>query len=121
MSDEQDLILNNEDPAAFIATTLMFSQLRSAYRVGKALAEKFPTEEAWQAFLKSSVYVETVAEFAACVTDIRDASELGPAYTPEEIQNSVLSHYPRALDAVEEFAILVDVSGEDVLAVLISA
>lgn len=121
MSDEQNFILNNEDPAAFIAVTLQLSHLRSSHLVGKALAEKYPTEDAWQLFLKSQVYVETVADFAACVTDIRDASELGPAYTPEEIQNSVLSHYPRALDAVEQFAELVEVAGEDVLAVLINA
>lgn len=113
--------VNGEDQAAVIAVTLLLSQMRSMFAVGRGLAAKFPTEESWQAFLQSPIYDEVVTEFAQCVADIRDMAQLGPALSPQEVQNAVASHYPRALDAVQELAELVEVPGEDILAVLITA
>lgn len=121
MLDEFDFVLDSENPEAVIALLHHLSFMRSQYIVGRKLAENFATNEAWINALKSRQFIELVEEFAQCVSDIRTATELGQAFTPETVQRAVGQHYARALEAVKEFAEVIDVSGEELLAVLIQA
>lgn len=119
--EEFDFVLDSENPEAVVALLHHLSYLRSQYIVGRKLAEKYPTDVAWIDALKSRQFIELVEEFAQCVSDIRTASELGQVVNPETVQKAVGQHYSRALEAVKEFAELVEVPAEELLATLIQA
>jgi len=121
VSDEFDFVLESENPEAVIALLHHLSYLRSSHIIGRKLAEKFPTDVDWIDALKSREFIELVEEFAQCVSDIRTASELGQVLNPETVQRAVGQHYARALEAVKEFAELVEVPAPELLATLIQA
>lgn len=116
-----DFVLESENPEAVLAVLHHLSYLRSAALVGQKLAAKYPTDTDWLALLRSRAFVELVEEFAQCVSDIRTSTELGQVVSPEIIQRAVAQHYGRALESVKEVAELVEVPGEELLAVLIQA
>lgn len=106
-------------PRAFLATVLELSQLRNAFVVGRALAERFPTEASWIEFVDSPALQEAVEEVAQIVEDMR------LAYTvleggPEDVVRAVEQHWARALDAVIDLSAMIGVDGAVLLAVLAS-
>lgn len=112
-------LLHAENPQAVIALVLELSELRSRALVGQALAARFHSEADWLAFINSTAFVELVDEFAQCVADIRTTVAFGPVITPETVQQAIAQHYGRALDAVGELAVDLNVDGADLLAVLV--
>lgn len=109
----------SEHPEATIAVVLHLSWLRSAAKVGMALAVTYPGEDEWQAFLNAPELMETIDELAPVIADIRAAAELGTDLSPEQVQLAVEQHYGRALDAVEVLAERLGIAPADLLAVLV--
>lgn len=119
--DKFGVLLDSEHPDAVISIVLHLSRLRTNYLVGRALAEKYPTEAEWQAVLNNPATLELIDEFAQTVVDVRVASELAGTFTPDKVQEAVGKHYDRALDGVQAFAQLTDIAPEDLLSALTHA
>jgi len=107
-------------PHAAIAVMLELSQIRSAYVVGRALYERFPTDEAWVAGMNDRATIELVDEFAAFLNNLRTTLEFGQTLDPEGVQEAVMMHYDRALTAVADFSAMLGVEGPEVLSVLVN-
>jgi len=116
----RDALEESGVPHATLAVMMELSQLRSSYVVGRALWERFPTEDAWIAALNHRDTRELVDEFAEFLSNLRTTIEFGPALDPEGVQEAVMEHYERALDAVKDFADYIGVDGPSVLSVLIN-
>ena len=122
MSDpsKYDKITHTRHHNTFLAMMLALSQLRSSYVIGKALYEKWPNNDDWVRACSSHEVVELVDEFGEMITDIRDTVAMAPITGPEEAQSAVAEHYGQALASVADFAQLIGVEGEDLLAVLVN-
>lgn len=107
-------------PHAVLAVMLELSQLRSAYVVGKALHDRFPTEDAWVAGMNDRATIELVDEFADFLASLRTAIEFGEHLDPEGVQRAVNLHYEKALRAVGDFSEFLGVDGPEVLSVLVN-
>lgn len=110
-SDETAPVLSS----AALAITLYLSQLRSQVVVGLQLALKCPNDEEWWALLRDHEYVDSLNALAEVLNDVRfDAAEL----TPQEVARAASDHYGRALEALEPIADRLEVSTQDLLAVV---
>lgn len=94
---------------------MRLSQLRSAVRVGQALAQACPTEESWETIMADPELQETLSAVAEIVTDI--TRELETA-TPDTAIDTVLRHHTRGLEALEPLCELFQLDPEDLLVVL---
>ncbi len=99
---------------------LALSQLRSMHVIGAALYKKWPDNDDWMRACSSHEVLEMVDDFGEMIQDIRDTMAMSVVTGPEEAQTAIAEHYGRALNAVADFAQLIDVDGEDLLAVLIN-
>lgn len=100
---------------AGLALALRLSQLRSAVRVGLALATACPTEESWEAMMSKPEIHETFSEFATIVDDIlADVSR----HPPDAALTQVMAHHARGLEALELFAEAMTIDPEDLLVIL---
>lgn len=106
---------------AALAATMELSRLRSALLVGAALAEQFPTEEAWWGLVSDPEYVESLNALAEVLNDIKTDSQLLEAMTPESVAEAADKHHARAVEAIEVVADRLGVSPDDLLAVLLEA
>jgi hypothetical protein len=98
-------LVSGEDPLGTVSLVLQLSNVRNAVMVGQALAQRFPTEEDWNAFITNPIFIESIETFTVCIMDIRNTlPELGNIFDPEVIQQAVDQHYDIALEAVEELA-----------------
>lgn len=94
---------------------IRLSQLRSAVRVGLALAEKFPTEEAWEEELNKPEVQENLQAVAEIITDVQlDLDES----TPEKALQNVENHYDRAAEALLPLCERYEIAPEDLLVVM---
>jgi hypothetical protein len=100
---------------AGFALALRLSQLRSAIRVGLALAEKFPTEDSWEAAMASPEFQETASALAEVLQDVQGDLDVAP---PDQVVETVLKHHERGLETLELFAEQLEVSADDILVVL---
>lgn len=119
-SSKFDKITHTSHHNTFLAMMLALSQLRSSYVIGKALYEKWPDNDEWVRACSSNEMVEMVDEFGEMITDIRDTMAMAPITGPEAAQSAVAEHYGQALSSVADFAQLIGVEGEDILAVLVN-
>lgn len=113
-------VFETEHPMHVLALTLELSHLRSTYLVGRALAEAFPTDADWVNACNTQDFLELVDEFAQVIADVRQTLR-GVDPTPEAVAKAMGQHYQRALVAVEAFAELVGIEGEELLRVLVRA
>lgn len=97
------------------ALALRLSQLRSAIRVGQALAKVCPTEESWEAVMSDSEVQETLSALAEIVNDITTDMETA---SPDTITDTVLRHHSRGLESLEPLCELFELDPEDMLVVL---
>jgi hypothetical protein len=104
---------------AALAATMELSRLRSTLIVGAALARRFPTEDDWWGLVSDPEYIESLNALAEVVNDIKQDTQLLESVTPETVAEAADKHHARALEAVEVLAELIDVSPEDLLAVLL--
>lgn len=94
---------------------IRLSQLRAAVRVGLALAERFPTEEEWEAEMENPETQEHLQAAAEVLTDVQlDLDESDPESVVETISN----HYGRAEEALVPLCEHYGISREDLLVVL---
>lgn len=98
-----------------ITLAFRLSQLRSAVRVGLALAEKCPTEESWDLLMQNPDIQETLSAFAAIVEDIQQ--DLNTA-TPDTVMHTVLNHHGRTLEVLEPFCEHFGIEPDDLFVVL---
>lgn len=120
--DRYKAIIHSNRPEAVIAFVMYLSRLRSSVIIGRALADKFPTEQAWQEALCSQEFLELVDEVVQFAVDVTGTLELvGGIEDVDRIQAAVEEEYPRALAAVQELAARLGVPGEDLLSVLMEA
>ena len=120
--DRYKAVLQSERPEAVIAFVTHLSRLRSSVIIGRALADTFPTEQAWQEALCSREFLELVDEVVQFAVDVTGTVELvGGLEDIDRIQQAVEEEYPRALAAVDELAARIGVPGEDLLSVLMEA
>lgn len=95
---------------------IRMSQLRAAVRVGLALAEKFPTEEAWEAEMETPEVQENLQALAEVLSDVQ--IDLDTAESQEIVQ-AVENHYERAEEALLPLCERYGISREDMLVVLV--
>jgi len=119
-SDLEGVLRETGVPHAALAVMLELSQIRSAYVVGKALHDRFPTEDTWIAGMNDRATIELVDEFAEFLSNLRTTLEFGATLDPEGVQAAVAEHYERALSAVADFSEMLGVDGAEVLSVLIN-
>lgn len=125
MADRLDrfrAVLHSEHPEAVIAFVQHLSRLRSAVVVGRALADRFPEETAWQELLCSQEFLELVDEVVGFALDVSTSvAVLGDLTDPTQMEQAVEEEFPRALAAVDDLAARLGVPGEDLLSVLLEA
>ncbi len=100
-----------------MAALLHLSGLRSQFRIGLALMERFQTYEAFEAWTSQPEVIETMNCLAEIVNDI--TRNLGS--TPEDVATAVSHHYERLAEVVEPLAEDLQVDPEDLLNVLSNA
>jgi hypothetical protein len=101
---------------------LAFQMLRSHWIVARALAEQFPTENAWVEFQQSVEFHEAVNSLSPFIADVRQAesaaigegdwsriAELGDRY------------YNGAIEQIEALATRLQIHPADLLSVLMEA
>ena len=98
-----------------LSLALRLSQLRSAIRVGLALAEHFPTEDSWEAETASEEFQETMSDLAGVLNDVQADLDTSP---PEQVVETVLKHHARSLETLELLSAKLQVPTEDILVVL---
>jgi hypothetical protein len=108
--------LASPEERAYQDAVLRLIQARSLYLVGLALAVKFPTEEAFEAFLGSEPFVEGVLAFASVRRDILLA---GALETPDAYESTVSDHARRAHESLEVLSELLETPPEDLVSVLV--
>lgn len=125
--DEDDDVLGRYDPEHFdedddtrkqlflTKTILHLTYLRSSYLVGEALANHYPTEDAWEEAVNSPNFADSVGDFHLIVDDI-EAETSDPASLLELTDN----HYGRAIDAVTDLADHLGVPAADLVHILIN-
>lgn len=98
-----------------LALALRLSQLRSAIRVGSALAKTCPTEEAWAAVMADPEMQETLAAVAEITRDVEQDLEHATSDTAMDV---VANHHSRGLEALDPLAQFFGIDPEDLLVVL---
>jgi hypothetical protein len=106
-------------PFGTLALLLHLSRLRSEYIIGRALAEKFPTEDDWVGFTSNRWTVEELSEFAGIVRDLRSGRT--PILSPKDVENAAAQHTDRLLESVSIAAETLGVRPEDLVNALITA
>lgn len=101
-----------------LAALLILSELRSQFRVGLAVAQRFPDEASWTALTKEPELLESLDALGEIIRDIQMDS-VEP--TAEAISGAVTNHYDRALEAIGPVASRLGVEDADLLAVLVNA
>lgn len=115
-------IVEGDDPVSTAGLILQLSHIRSAVIVGRALADKFPTEEAWITYCNSPQFIVLVEEFTGVITDLKTIlPEMGDLLDPEQVQLAVEQHYDRALDAMWELSETLEIPAVDLLAFLVNS
>lgn len=99
-------------PAGF-AFALRVSQVRSFFRVGLAVSEAFPTEEAWTAYMNEADTIETMNAVAEIMS--LTVTELGD--TPED---SLDKYKGLAVEALEPFGERIGADPDDLLVIIVS-
>lgn len=94
---------------------IRLSQLRSAVRVGLALAERFPTEAEWEAEMEKPEIQENLEAVAQVLGDVQ--LDLDDA-TPEKVLSSVENHYDRVQEALGPLCDRYGIAQEDLLVVM---
>lgn len=97
---------------------MRLSQLRSAVRVGLALAEACPTEASWDHMMEDPELQETLSAFAAIVDDIQ--SDLDQKSDPDLVLDTILEHHGRSLESLDPFCEAFKIDPNDLLVVLTS-
>lgn len=106
-------------PYTTIAALLRLSKLRSEFLVGRALAERYPTEEEWEEALDDRELIEQLDSLGLVADDMR--SHLGlEEPTPESVQNAVGQHYQQAIESIQLFAEEIGTDVQDLLNVLVN-
>lgn len=118
--DAAEVPLEGASAAAVFAAVLRLSSLRSAFLVGRALAEVCPYEDQWEAVLRDPEFLETLATVHTIVTDVAATAVSQDRFTPDGIADVGAAHYSRGLEAVELLAERLAVDPKDLLAVLIT-
>lgn len=95
---------------------MRLSQLRSAVRIGLALAETCPTEESWDHLMADPEIQETLSAFAAIVDDIH--ADLDQKNDPDRVMDTIMEHHSRSLEALEPFCEAFSIDPNDLLVVL---
>jgi len=94
--------------------SLVLSQIRSAVRVGLALVESCPTEEAWDALLADPETHETLNELALLIQDVHARAEAaGGSY--DATLDSLTTDHMRAVECLEPFCEKLGVPPDDFL------
>ena len=104
----------NADETAF-GMAIRLSQLRAAVRVGLALAERFPTEEEWEAEMENPEVQENLQALAEVLTDVQ--LDLDDA-DPNQVAQTVENHYLRSEEALLPLCERYLINPEDLLVVL---
>jgi len=99
-----------------LSLALRLSQLRSAIRVGVALATRFPDEAAWEAEVTSEEFQETMTAFAEILDDVN--TDLDATPSDDDVATTILRHHGRGLEAVELLAEKIQVPVDDLVTVL---
>jgi hypothetical protein len=100
------------------ALLLQYSYLRSSWIVARALAEAFPTEEAWLNALNEPELQEAMDSFGQVIEEIQ--RDLGTMPSPEAMIKLGEQHSGRAMECIEAFAERIGVSPRDLLLVSIN-
>jgi hypothetical protein len=97
------------------AVLLHWSYLRRSALIGRALAERFPTEEAWQSWFEDQAARDMVEEFAALMDELREIAVLeGPEHADQ-------LDYDRARSCLTTLAEQLGVTPDDLLNVSVYA
>ena len=126
-SDDEEEFLGRYDPEHFdedddtrkqlflTKTILHLTYLRSSYLIGEALANHYPTEDAWEEAVNNERFSDALGDFHTIVDDI-EAETSDPLSLLELTDN----HYGRAIDAVTDLADHLEVPATDLVHILIN-
>jgi len=103
-----------------IAAFLRLSRCRSEFLVGQALADAYPTDEAWNVFLNDPETQEQFQALADVAEDIRVGLHASYAADPEAVQRVVEQHYERGLESVMLVAESLVIDPQELLNVLVN-
>lgn len=116
MSDEFDA----EHYARMENSLRVLTNVRAAFILGAALAQRFPTELDWNNADQHVVVQEALDALSTVVGDINKAQEDEAILDPENMLQISDQHYDRALEALLELAEFLGCPPEDILTVLMN-
>ncbi len=103
---------------SYIALGLHFWQLRSQYRLAKALEERFPDADTWEAVWTDPLWKEIIASVGEAM-DLMRNSGLGQTTDDPRLKELLEEQYAEALSAVHPLADLLGLAPDDVLSALV--
>lgn len=105
-----------------LAALLLLTNLRNQFRVGLALAQRFPDDDSWDQFGRDPEVLDSFNELGHIIDDIRaEALTDEIDVTPESVSQAVANHYDRAMEVVEPIAESLGVEPSELLSVLVNA
>lgn len=116
---ESDAVLTGPAPELVAGTLLYLSWLRSTGIVMRALADRFPDSESWEAQLADPTLHEEIVALDHVVKDVGALVNLGSKIDLEVLEQAGAAHLDRGIDAVSLTAERLGVTPDDLLVVLI--
>jgi hypothetical protein len=121
MSDEQSH--HHHELQARVSNALgHFTYARSLFSVGASLLSQYPTEEAWEGACEDPQFLAALEGFFLTIMDMEQAAEADERYIdPDNLLELTAQHFDRAVDAVGDLSMQMEVGPQDLAFFLLNA